>query len=90
MIIEAISGFFSGYFVEKMMQKKIKPYQISLILVTSTLSLVFAHQFFIEGNSITGDDLYVALAVFTPIYIVLWILVSYFYKKERKKRSAND
>lgn len=58
--------------------------------MTSAILLLFAHQFFILGDSITGEDLYRVLVVFTPIYIAAWILVSYFYKKERKKRSVND
>lgn len=90
MIIEAITGFFSGYFLEKMMQENIKPYQISLVLVLSANLLSFAHQLFILGESVTILDLYRALAIFVPIYFAVWWLVSYFYKKEMKKRCDNE
>lgn len=84
-MIEEIASFFSGFFLEKLMQKNVRPYQISLLLVLFTLLLLFTHQAFFQNKAIDSDSLIIAFSVFTPIFFVLWGIIAYFYRQERMK-----
>lgn len=85
-MLEAISGYVTGFLAEKLMQKRVRSWVIALVLtVASFLVYALYHLLFLkESVAEIVSPVWLVLPIFTGLFLLLWLVVIYYYGREKR------
>lgn len=83
-MLEAIGGYLAGFLSDKLMNKNIKPWLISMIINGVALLLCVLYQAFFSEQSLIDFfiPIWFPVLIFGSSYLFVLVVVVYFYKRE--------
>lgn len=91
-MLEAISSFIGSFLSEKLMQRKVKPWRISLLVTFVCAFLVFVYDIVAQGMTVKESLTpgWFLASVYGCLFLFLWGCVAYYYRKERRKGAESS